>query len=104
MRVEIKAAKVKQVYEVRRYEREGKEPLVVQGFTVEAQGDDHSGTFMLNCELRGEDRIKAAAETLSHDNGVSLRGQLVIRQRRDATTGAVSPSAKVLVSEVRREW
>ena len=102
--VEVKAAKVKQVYVPRRYEREGKAPLVTQGFTIEGQGDENSGTFLLTCELRGEERIAAAAETLAPDRGISVRGQLVIRQRRDAKTGAVAPAAKVLVSEVRREW
>lgn len=103
VRVEIQAAKVKQVWEARRYERAGRADFVTQGFTIEGQGDERSGTFLLDCELRGEEQIKAAADVLVSDRGVGLRGQLVIRLRRDKT-GAVNPSAKVIVSEVHREW
>lgn len=101
--VEIKAAKIKQVWEPRRYERTGKPDFVSQGFTVEGQGDERSGTFLLDCEIRGEEQLAAAAEALAKDRGVSIRGQLVIRPRKDKA-GALTPSAKVIVSEVRREW
>lgn len=101
--VEIRAAKVKQVWESRRYERAGQADLVSRGFQIEGAGDQRSGTFLLTCEIEGEDAVNAAADALVKDRGVSLRGQLVVKPKRDREGRAV-PTAKVLVSEVRREW
>lgn len=102
--METKAAKVKRVYEPRRYERAGKADLVTLGFTIEGAGDASRGSFLIECELRGEEQITAAADALVVDRGVSLKGVLVITRTADKRDGTLKDRAKLVVSELRREW
>lgn len=102
--VEAKAAKVKRVYEPRRYERAGKADLVSQGFTIEGAGDASRGSFLIDCELRGEEQIAASADALVVDRGISLKGLLVISRTADKRDGTLKDRAKLIVSELRREW
>jgi hypothetical protein len=101
--VAVKVARIKQVWEPRRFERPGKADLVTQGFRIEGAGDATSGSFLLDCEIRGEDLVRAASDALVEGQGVALRGQLVIRPRRGRDERLV-PTAKVIVSELHREW
>lgn len=101
--VEARAARVKRVYEVRRFERgDGKAPFVSQGFQIEGSGD--RGSFLINCELRGEEQIAAAADALVPDRGISLKGTLVVTKTADKRDGTMKDRSKLVVSELRREW
>ena len=102
--VETKAAKVKRVYEPRRYERAGQADFVTQGFSIEGAGDASRGSFLISCELRGEEQIAAAADALVVDRGISLKGTLVVTRTVDKLNGALKDRAKLVVSELRREW
>lgn len=95
---------MKRVYEPRRYERAGQPDFVSLGFSIEGAGDGSRGSFLIDCELRGEAQITAAADALVADRGVSLKGILVVSKTADKRDGTLKDRAKIVVSELRREW